>query len=126
MAKRKSRPRPVPDFHDVWIIYKSDHQPGQWVAHSINTDQLAVGQCVLEAVSALKSVMRAFLAEVAENPKVRLLTPAPKEVCARLADAKHLSPDLISRAEEILARRDRRPAYRKSQVATVDLELVRS
>ena len=64
-------------FVDTWLIYRSDEDPGLWVAHSLNTDQLALGDCVVEAMVALKRVMAALLEMAAEDPTVEIISPAP-------------------------------------------------
>ncbi|MDD4888780.1 MAG: hypothetical protein PHU85_02525 [Phycisphaerae bacterium] len=89
---------------DVWLIYKSEDDPGQWVAHSLKTDQLAVGDCVISAYTELKQVMRAFWQAAANDPSI-VIERAPREFFDRLKDATPLEDAFLARAEELLARR---------------------
>jgi len=91
-------------FADVWLIYKSEEDLGMWVAHSLKTDQIAMGDCVLHAYTVLKRVMRAYWEAVAADPSIQI-EPAPKAVVDMLKDAKPLESELLGRAEGLLARR---------------------
>jgi len=111
-------------FCDPCVIYPAA-EDGMWVAHSLNTDQLAQGDCVLHAYVELKRVMRAFIAEVNETPDIEVFTPAPREVWKMFAEAKPLPQSMVDRAEEIIERRHRRGSFRKPQKASIDIgELV--
>jgi hypothetical protein len=86
-GRKKNMAVDIKNLVDVWIIYASDDDPGMWVAHSINTDQLALGRSKLEAYVALKHVMKALLDAAEEDPSLRVLSPAPKEVREMLKTA---------------------------------------
>jgi hypothetical protein len=91
-------------FVDVWLIYPSAEDEGMWVAHSINTDQIALGHCKLAAYVALKHVVKALLDAADADPSIEVLSPAPQEVRDMLKIAKKMPQELLDRAEELLAR----------------------
>ena len=111
-------------FVDVWIIYPDKEDQGMWVAHSINTDQLALGRSKLEAYVALKHVMKALLDAAEEDPSLRVLSPAPKEVREMLKTAKQMPHAILGRAEELLARNETPQTDDKPSQTTVDLEVI--
>ena len=90
------------EFTDTFVIYPSEQEEGFWVAHSLNTDQIGTGQCVLDAYVALLRAMRILLEEAAKNPNLRLLTPAPKEVRDRCKHARRLPMEIIEIASMVL------------------------
>ena len=89
---------------DVWLIYQSDQDSGMWVAHSLKTDQIAMGDSVLHAYVVMKRVMRAFWEARAADPDIQI-EPAPKAILDKLKDAKPLENSLLDRADELLGRR---------------------
>ena len=76
-----------------------------WAAHSLRTDQVALGDSVLKAYVAMKRVMRVFWEAVGQDPSI-LLEPAPKDVCDMLKDAKPLEQAFLARAGQLLRRRE--------------------
>lgn len=113
------------DIVDVWVIYPSSEDRDMWVAHSLNTDQLALGRCKLEAYVELKHVIKALLDAADTDPSLRVISPAPKEVRDMLKTAKPMPQELLDRAEELLARNEQQPADGKpSQTPPIDLELI--
>jgi len=89
-------------FTDTFVIYPSEMEEGFWVAHSLNTDQIGTGKCVLQAYVALLRAMRVLLGEAAKNPQLRLLNPAPKEVRDRCKRARKLPMEIVEIASMIL------------------------
>jgi hypothetical protein len=111
------------NFVDVWIIYPDKDDQGMWVAHSINTDQLALGHCKLEAYVELKHVMKDLLDAAEADPTLRVISPAPKEVRDMLKTAKPMPQALLDRAEELLARNNKQPKDKEpSQTPPIDVE----
>lgn len=97
----------VPDlFVDVCVLYHDADVPGQWVAHSLNTDHVAVGPTVLDALTDLCAVLDALLEEAHQNPNVRLFSPAPQEIRDKLAHARRMPRELI---ENMKLRREGSP-----------------
>jgi hypothetical protein len=110
-------------FVDVWIIYPDKDDQGMWVAHSINTDQLALGHCKLEAYVELKHVMKDLLNAAEADPTLRVMSPAPKEVRDMLKTAKPMAQDLLDRAEELLARNKKQSKDKEpSQTPPISIE----
>ena len=112
----------IRDLVDTWVIYRSEEDPGMWVAHSLNMDQIALGKTVLEACAALKPVIRSLLEAAEADPTIQVLNPAPKEVRDRLRRAKPLSGDLVNRAEELLRSNRRRAEPREEGVENFKTE----
>jgi hypothetical protein len=115
---------------DTWLIYPSSEDPGLWVAHSLNTDQMAVGKSKLEAYVALKAVVRALLEAASEDEDIQVFCPASEQVRAMLPHAKPLDQGLLDRAEEILARRDKKTSAKWPRMPSgtcyspIDIELI--
>jgi hypothetical protein len=105
------------DFIDICLIYRSQDEPGKWVAHSLNTDQIAVGRCVLEAFVELKPVVRAYIESAETDRTILFPNLAPKKIRDKLATAKSLPSSLLARAEELVTRyrkverKPRNPVY---------------
>ena len=91
-------------FADIWVFYKSTEDPGMWVAHSLKTDQIAMGDCLLQAYVAMKQVMRVFWKAYSEDNTIEI-SPAPQEIQDKLKTAKLLEKELLARADELLRRR---------------------
>ena len=106
-------------FVDIWIIYPSDEDPGMWVAHSINTDQIALGKSKSEAYLELKQVMESLLDAVRNDPSIRLLNPAPREVRDMLKTARMLPQDWMDSATRGKQQSDEEPSQ-----TPVDLERI--
>lgn len=82
---------------DVWLIYPSEEDPGKWVAHSLNTDQLAVGDSVEEAYELLLQVMEELKRAWREDPDLDILSPAPEEVRSLLSRARPMPREIVER-----------------------------
>ena len=102
------------EFTDTFVIYPSELEQGVWVAHSLNTDQIGTGECVLEAYVALLRALRALLEEAGKNPKLCLLNPAPKEVRDRCKHARRLPLEIVEIASMMLDGKplEGRPTYK--------------
>jgi len=90
------------ELTDTFVIYPSEQEEGFWVAHSLNTDQIGTGECVLDAFVALLRALRILLAEAEKNPNLRLLNPAPKDVRDRRKHARQLPLEIIEIASMTL------------------------
>ena len=82
-------------FLDIAVMYPSPNEKGKWVAHSIETDQIGVGECVLEAYVELCRAVRALLNAADRDPSIQVLSPAPENIRRMLMTAKKL-PDEIA------------------------------
>jgi hypothetical protein len=103
------------NFVDTWVFYRSD-TTGRWVAHSLNTDHLGMGPSVFEAYVALAKVLTTLLAEHRANPKIRIISPAPKDISDLAKHARRLPKEIVEVAEMKLRgerlRRTPRPPYK--------------
>jgi hypothetical protein len=82
-------------FLDVAVIYPSPNEKGKWVAHSIETDQIGVGECVLDAYVELLRAVRALLSAAERDSSIQVLRRAPDEVCAMLMTARKLPDEIV-------------------------------
>jgi hypothetical protein len=123
LSPRGTQTMPIREelFADVWLIYESDEDPGMWVAHSLKTDQIAMGDCVLQAYVIMKRVMRAYWSALAEDPGIQV-ERAPKAIWDKLKNAKPLEKTLLDRSDELLSRRPVREPSGKVFKA-LDLEI---
>jgi hypothetical protein len=100
-------PKAPRNFVDVCVIYRSADEPGMWVAHSVNTDQIGMGKSILEAYVVLKKALRSLIEEYEKDPTRPLMSPAPVEIQERLKRARPLPKALLDRAEELMDRSER-------------------
>jgi hypothetical protein len=100
-------PKDPRNFVDICVIYRSADEPGMWVAHSINTDQIGMGKCILEAYIVLKKALHSLIEEYEKDPSKPLMSPAPVEIQERLKRARPLPKALLDRAEEVMGRSKR-------------------
>ena len=66
-------------FRDECLIYYSE-QDKSWVAHSLKTDQLGYGDCVVNAIVDLLVGTQNLLELQRKDPDVEVLCPAPAEI----------------------------------------------
>ena len=90
-------------IQDIWIIYPSMEERGMFVAHSLRTDQIGMGPCVLDAYVNLALAMRALTKALREDPSLDILREAPPEVWGMLVDAEKLPDEIVHRAEKRLS-----------------------
>ena len=83
---------PKKSFEDILIVYPSDCDPGKFVAHSVRTDQIGVGDNAVEAICELFSAVRDLLEEAAKDTSIVVECLAPDEVLRKFATA-HKIPD---------------------------------
>ena len=88
-------------FMDIFVIYssKDDHC---WVAHSLRTDQIGTGDCVLEALmDGMKAVDQ--IVELAEKDgDVEVFCDAPEEIAVLAKSAQPLPQELYDIAHKKL------------------------
>lgn len=82
-------------FVDVAVIYPSPQTKGRWIAHSINTDQIGVGDCVLDAYIELVRALTALLTAANTDPSIEVLRRAPDDICEKLKTAKALPKEIL-------------------------------
>jgi len=94
------RPGGLPkQFLDICVIYPSPNEKDKWVAHGIETDQIGVGDCVLNAYVDLCRAVRALVKAAAEDSSIQVFTPAPASVRKRLMHARKLPDQIVEIAE---------------------------
>jgi len=79
--------------NDRVVVYPSSEDQC-WVAHSLRTDQIGVGDSIVEAVVDLVGAVRNLIAEAAKDERVQVGQDAPPEI-QRLAESAEKLPDSI-------------------------------
>lgn len=85
-------------FKDEFLIYYSK-EDGSWVAHSLHTDQMGFGDCVVDALVDLMVGLHNLL-NLAKRENVQVLFEAPDDIKELVHTAKPIA-ECISR-EDIL------------------------
>ena len=88
-------------FRDTYAIYYSAADK-RWIAHSLRTDQMGTGNCILDAlVDGLRAIDQ-VLDYADKHPGTKVLTPAPPEIFALAKDANRLPEELADIAHKTL------------------------
>lgn len=87
------------NFVDICVIYQDVEVEGNWIAHSINTDHVAVGNCVLNAYVELEEVLNRLLREASRDKNIQFMSSAPQEIIDKLKHARPLPKELLEIAE---------------------------
>jgi len=66
-------------FADKVVIYES-REDGCWIAHSLRTDQIGTGDCVVEALADAIKAIDELVALAEEDGSVALFRPAPAKI----------------------------------------------
>lgn len=81
--KRDGRIRFSEKFYEC-LIWDSN-EDGCWIAHSLHTDQIGTGDCVLEALADMMKAVNQTYELYQQEPDIAFLREAPSKV-SRLAD----------------------------------------
>ena len=87
------QPNNTTPFTEECVIYYSTEDTS-WIAHGLHTDQLGLGDCVVDAIVDLMVGLR-NLSELAQKEDVQMFVEAPEEIQKLCQGAKPL-PDCIS------------------------------
>jgi len=63
------------------------------------TDQIGVGECVLDAFVELRKAVHALLYAAREDPSIQVLRSAPREIQEKLIHAKKLPDEIVEIAD---------------------------
>ena len=66
-------------FVDRCVIYYETHDKC-WVAHSLRTDQIGAGDCVVDALTALLRAVDFVLKDAAQDHTLAVFREAPKDI----------------------------------------------
>ena len=83
----------TPTIEDKCVVYWS-RQDSMWVSHSLRTDQIGVGGCVLDALVDLMKGVNSLLAIAAEDETVKVLREAPARIQNLAKNAEPLPKEL--------------------------------
>ena len=80
-------------FVDTCLVY---YEPADnvWIAHSLKTDQIGVGDCVVDALVDLMAGTRNLLNLAKKDKSIAIFRKAPAKIANRAKKAKPL-PDVI-------------------------------
>ena len=84
---------------DQVVIYFS-RADDRWIAHSLRTDQIGVGDCIVDALAEMIRVVDHLLAEAQADPTIAVLREAPAAVKKGAAKAKVLPGELFEIAHK--------------------------
>ena len=87
------------DFHDTCVIYRSPADEC-WIAHSLRTDQIGTGECVLDALTDLLRALKQLLKLKEEDPDVVVWRSAPARIRQMAARARQLPRELFEIAHK--------------------------
>lgn len=85
-------------FRDEFIIYYSK-EDASWVAHSLHTDQMGFGDCVVDALVDLMIGLHNLL-NLAKREKVQVLFEAPDDIKEFVRTAKPIAECILQIAIE--------------------------
>ena len=96
----KKQPR-IKSFMDTVVIYWS-RSDQKWIAHSLRTDQIGIGECVIEALAEEMKAVR-FSMELAEKDEtIKLFRSAPQWVKDKVDNAQRLAEEAYERAYKLV------------------------
>lgn len=78
---------------DTLVIYYSD-EDRCWVAHSLHTDQIGMGERIIDALADALTAIEQVRKVAREDPSVNMWCEAPPEIKALANDAKVLPREL--------------------------------
>lgn len=86
-------------FPDHFVVYRSTEEEDErrYVAHSIRTDQVGMGDDMEEAIVDLFAALRTLFAEAERDPRVVVAQKAPEEVVDRFLESPRLPDEIWSR-----------------------------
>ncbi len=86
MTQQKHKIKP---FTDECVIYF--YQPDKcWVAHSLKTDQIGTGECVVDSLADLILAVNQCVEAANEDPTIGLFRDAPDSIKKKVANAEML------------------------------------
>lgn len=97
-------------FKDEFLVYYSV-QDKSWIAHSLHTDQLGYGDCVVNAIVDLLIGTKNLLKLKRKDPEIEVFCEAPEEILNRRKKAKLLPPVLWEVAMERFSKKLQYPAH---------------
>jgi len=94
--KRKQR-----KFKDRCVIYESAADKC-WIAHSLGTDQIGTGDCVLDALVDLMRAIHTLLEIAAEEDGITIFREAPAAIRQKTEDAQPLPGEIYEIAHKMV------------------------
>jgi hypothetical protein len=95
-GKRQS----VSPFPDQCVIYYAPEDKC-WVAHSVRTDQIGTGDCIVDALASLLRAVDFVVEDAVQDHTLAVLREAPKEIQDMLNTAKLLPKEAFEIAHKM-------------------------
>ena len=89
------------NFRDPCVIYESTADKC-WIAHSLRTDQIGTGDCVLDALVDLMRAIHALLEIATKEDDIEILREAPAEIQRKAQDAQPLPEEIYEIAHKMV------------------------
>ncbi|MGA2501239.1 MAG: hypothetical protein ABSH20_26165 [Tepidisphaeraceae bacterium] len=86
---------------DRLIVYHSA-EDDCWIAHSLRTDQLGTGDCIVDAMADALKAIRQVAALAARDKTVALFREAPRDIQQLAAHARSLPAELFEIAHKMV------------------------
>jgi len=87
------------EVRDTCVIYES-RQDECWIAHSLRTDQIGTGGCVVEALEDLLRAIDQVMRLAAEDEDVQVFREAPARIRKMVRTAKPLPREIYEIAHK--------------------------
>jgi len=88
-------------FSETCVIYESA-EDACWVAHGVRTDQMGLGDSIVDALVEYMKAIEQVLKVASEGKDITILRPAPSEVRAMAKRAKELPEEIFEIAHKKL------------------------
>jgi len=75
------------------LIYYS-HSDKCWIAHSLSTDQIGVGDCIVEALMSLIKAVCFVVEDGFKDNTLKILRDAPKDIQQKISKAEKLPQEV--------------------------------
>lgn len=96
MTRRSKRP-----FRETCVIYESS-EDGCWVAHGLRTDQIGMGNCVVDALADFMKAVDQVLKVASQGKNISVSRSAPPEILAMAKTARPLPREIYEIAHKKL------------------------
>ena len=91
MNKKSTKIRP---FEDQCVIYFSK-EDDNWIAHSLRTDQVGIGDCIIDALADLIKAVNSIIKEAAKDQTITVMREAPANIQKLLGKADELPREMV-------------------------------
>lgn len=90
----------VPDIDYACLVYNSSAD-GCWIAHSLKTDQIGTGECVINALADMIKAVNQVHELAKKGSDIAFYQPPPKSILSKMKKARELPIQFIEIAYRI-------------------------